>query len=463
MTLWTGLSFSSGQILTSAQMNTLMNNVRAVRHKDRGTSAPENPSLGVDWIDNSSTPWIWKIYDGTSWTEFAEVDPTVSETRIKNPLTVRREGGNCVGQLQTHSSAAADRSLFLLRRSRGTAASPTTISSGDFIGTVTWQGHNGSTFVGAANMHVRAAQTWTDSVQGSEFSFSTIANGQAAPPVERGKILNIGHLEWKTRISIRMDDTTGNWAEAIYNGETHSSSATLATTFLGRKARGTLASPSAVQSGDLLLRIRAEGHNGSSRTDGFEFQVHAGQNHTGAQAGVRQEIWQVMNNATTRSIVYSIEADGGMWYGDAAGGNQGYGTINAEGLYDDGALLTCYPLEQARTGQVDLELWDSKVPQKRDVIQRVDRDGNITLERVEREKRVNEKARAFVERAEMLLDPDAFSQFWKENGHLPAFPSVNSWSPLSMGDLTQRLWETIECQAVHIAKLNDRLKDLESN
>lgn len=62
--------------------------------------------------------------------------------------------------------------------------------------------------------------------------------------------------------------------------------------------------------------------------------------------------------------------DAGMWLGqglfmrNATGGDKGAGTINATAVYDDNVLLSCYPLELARTGTVDIEKWDAKVPDR---------------------------------------------------------------------------------------------------
>jgi hypothetical protein len=170
----------------------------------------------------------------------------------------------------------------------------------------------------------------------------------------------------------------------------------------------------------------------------------------------------------TKLFIYS---DGGMTYGNPSGGSQGFGTINAVAFYEMGSLLTCYPLEYARTGNIDLEKWDSLVPQRsattKEKVEVVkDKDGvettKTTKEEVPSPVLKNEKARAFLAQADMLLDPESFTKFWQTNGHLPAFPSVNSWEALSIGDISQRLWETVEVQAVHISKLTARINSLEA-
>lgn len=51
-------------------------------------------------------------------------------------------------------------------------------------------------------------------------------------------------------------------------------------------------------------------------------------------------------------------------------------------------------------------------------------------------------------------------------GHLPAMPSPAEWEAsgkrMALGDIQQRLWETVEVQAVHIDKLLARIETLEA-
>jgi len=126
-------------------------------------------------------------------------------------------------------------------------------------------------------------------------------------------------------------------------------------------------------------------------------------------------------------------------FGAPTGGAKGAGTINAVAVYDDNVLLTCYVLEQAIHGQIDLGFWDA-----------ASRKG------------AHEPAHRLAANPDEL-DPENYSNKWRALGHLPNMPSREQWAEgsISTGDLAQRLWETVEIQAVHIAKLNERLKTLE--
>lgn len=103
------------------------------------------------------------------------------------------------------------------------------------------------------------------------------------------------------------------------------------------------------------------------------------------------------------------------------------------------------------------------------------KDGVPVLERVPRmapvvtrpaqpakvEVRTHEPAARFAARAGVLLDARQYADFWRTNRHLPAMPSPAEWEAagqkMATGDLIQRLWETVECQAVHIEELRTRI------
>jgi hypothetical protein len=121
----------------------------------------------------------------------------------------------------------------------------------------------------------------------------------------------------------------------------------------------------------------------------------------------------------------------GLRVGSPTGGDKGVGTINAVAVYDDNVLLTDYVFDRWQTGELD--------PADAD----------------------NERAKAF---DPSLLDIDTFSACCAERRALPAMVRRSEWSEetrFSLGELAQRLWETVEVQAVHIAKLNERVKALE--
>lgn len=224
-----------------------------------------------------------------------------------------------------------------------------------------------------------------------------------------------------------------------------------------------------------------------------------------------------------RTVVASTQADRvriaqGLYTPNATGGDKGADSINASAVYDDNVLLTPYVLEAAKTGQINMAALDNGVPNLeieeqveqqvptktvmvergfieelagRRVVRRkmvaeerpktekvpvLDADGNeigeqevpLPVETVtvpaRTEERIHGPARRFANNL-AELDPSNYAQKWKSSGHLPALPSKAEWAQakgkISMGTLIQRLMETAEVQAVHIDKLEARLRALE--
>lgn len=155
------------------------------------------------------------------------------------------------------------------------------------------------------------------------------------------------------------------------------------------------------------------------------------------------------------SLTSQLRMNGGVRIGNPTGNELGTGKLNAQGVYDDNALLSCYVFDGALDGEIDDEKWDAKVPD------RLRDDGEIEM-------RIHEDMRRFRARLGTAHDPltcDGYAAHWKEKRHLTAMPNEANMSAddkLSNGQWVQRLVETVEVQAVLIEELNLRLKQLEA-
>lgn len=145
---------------------------------------------------------------------------------------------------------------------------------------------------------------------------------------------------------------------------------------------------------------------------------------------------------------------GGLVWGNPTGGDKGVGTINAQAVYDDNVLLTCYVFDQYLDGKIDEVKWDMKVPD------RVDDSGAVI------EVRTHKDMRKFQSRIGTEYDPldiDAYARHWQEKRHLSSLPNEAKFDPeigMATGAWIQRLVETMEIQAIHIETLNQRVKSL---
>lgn len=171
--------------------------------------------------------------------------------------------------------------------------------------------------------------------------------------------------------------------------------------------------------------------------------------------------------ATVRMSVYR---DGGLVVGAPTGGNKGAGALNAQAVYDDNTLLTCYVFDQALDGAIDEAKWDEKVPD-RIVLPKTDRNEKtgeeLVVEPGRMEKRRHEPMRKFKTRINSVHDPldlDGYAKHWREKRHLTSLPNEAGFDPVSgqltTGEWIQRLVETVEIQAVLIEQLNERTKPL---
>ena len=87
-------------------------------------------------------------------------------------------------------------------KSRGTYASPSVITTGDYLGEIVGYGHDGSNYIRSASIRFKSAGTITGTRIPSQIEFWTSTN--ATPSVEtlRGTISNTGVLNWIGKIEV---------------------------------------------------------------------------------------------------------------------------------------------------------------------------------------------------------------------------------------------------------------------
>lgn len=196
-----------------------------------------------------------------------------------------------------------------------------------------------------------------------------------------------------------------------------------------------------VASGMILGGIRCTVNNtsGSKIANIGDIYMSAGTVTLGAENFAWNFETMQAGSSTTKAFIGA-----GLVVGSPTGGDKGVGTINAVSVFDDNVLLTCYPLALESTGATSREFWDSAAHSGR-----------------------HKAARRFLKNFKEWLDPKTYTRFWKERGHLPAMPSPAEWEArgqaIPTGELIQRLWETADTQAVHIARLQDQVEALEQN
>jgi hypothetical protein len=105
---------------------------------------------------------------------------------------------------------------------------------------------------------------------------------------------------------------------------------------------GTNASPTTLQSGDLIGSFNGFGYNGTAVVGPqASLQLFANQNWSVGANGSYVTISTTPNGSATMAEVFRFNADGGMTTPSVTGGDKGAGTLNAAGLYvNNVAVLT---------------------------------------------------------------------------------------------------------------------------
>lgn len=169
-----------------------------------------------------------------------------------------------------------------------------------------------------------------------------------------------------------------------------------------------------------------------------------------------------------------IIASRGLIVGAAAGGYKGGGTINAQAIYDDNALLSCYVFDQAVSGAINEAKWHAMTPTNYRPIdahfedeQTLTSDDNHSVSPSNPGKGPHEPMVKFKHRIGGRYDPltlDGYARHWREKKHLTSLPNEKKFDidkGMPAGAWIQRLVETVEIQAVLIETLNQRLKKIE--
>lgn len=100
-------------------------------------------------------------------------------------------------------------------------------------------------------------------------------------------------------------------------GESYGAAANGYVGFIGRRARGTAESPTAIQSGDIILRVGGNGYGTTqfSQYADARIEFSATQNHTDSAKGTRIEFWTTANNTSTSTQIATFNGDSAVFTG----------------------------------------------------------------------------------------------------------------------------------------------------
>lgn len=122
--------------------------------------------------------------------------------------------------------------------------------------------------------------------------------------------------------------------------------------------------------GDIDLNLNSTFFSNLYFSGGFKYRENgvAGGLKLADSAGAGTQFFFAPNNAAgpdaTASVVTALTIANGVQVGAPTGGDKGAGTLNAQAVYDDNVLLSCYVFDQAVDGSINLKKWDAKVPDR---------------------------------------------------------------------------------------------------
>ncbi|MCI0330452.1 MAG: hypothetical protein L0196_05805 [candidate division Zixibacteria bacterium] len=180
---------------------------------------------------------------------------------LNSDVSLRVSGGGATGSASLNFA-----------KSRGTLPSPTSVQSGDFLGNITFVGHDGSDF-GSIAAWIRGSVDGTPGVDDmpGRLEFLTTPDGSATPSTQM-TINNAGKVGIGTTTpgslpgilqNSRIEVADANGLNSDVSLRVSGGGATGSASLNFAKSRGTLSSPTIVQSGDLLGNMTFVGHDGS--------------------------------------------------------------------------------------------------------------------------------------------------------------------------------------------------------
>jgi hypothetical protein len=256
--------------------------------------------------------------DGSSWSEAIAIDRNTGRVGIGTsapdfPVEVRSAQATAA---VTRAAADATGAHLVLRKARGTPTSPAAVQADDVLGNVAIRGHDGTQYTASSRTSIRgyAAENWSGSAQGAYLAFWATPIGSTTER-QAGRIKDDGTLLINKNMTtllppaavtgtiLHLAGDDGQQARVLMDGFGNGSVGVPA--LVGRRARGTMASPSAVQTNDNLAVYSGFGYGatGYSASSRGQFSVVAAENWSDTAQGSYARVQVTPNGSTTSAEV----------------------------------------------------------------------------------------------------------------------------------------------------------------
>jgi sugar lactone lactonase YvrE len=194
---FTTLSASGTTTLSANQIISVTDNSNAaLRITQLGTG---NALLVEDSTNPDSTPFAITS-DGSI---------TIGTTSTDGKINIVGDSLATTAIVQARFDSTASGPTNYIKKARGTASAPTIVLSGDTIGSLRFEGHDGTTFIQAANITAQVDGTPGTNDMPGRLVFSTTADG-ASSPTERLRINSAGNVGIATTAAAAKLQVAGN-------------------------------------------------------------------------------------------------------------------------------------------------------------------------------------------------------------------------------------------------------------
>jgi len=328
-----------------------------------------------------------------------------------------------IGILKYNATDSSYPALTFSKSGNAAEGSHTIVASDEGVGSIVFQGSNGTTFDNAANIRaeIDAAPGVATDMPG-RLIFATSPDGSVtlteALRIDSNQDVGIGTQATPSARLHVVDSVSGDVSKI----ESTEAGATAANFVLYRNS----ATPA---DSDALFEFLFTGEDdGGAETTYASIRTVISDQTNGTEDG-RLQLGS-MQAGTVNADAWTLDL--GLYADNATGGDKGVGTINADAVYDDNAgPLTDYVLDFYVDGYVDPTNYDHDLWKQFDTA-----DFGI----------------------------DAYVAKWMERRALPCFAARTEGAKSyeqSVGQLARCLVQAAETQAVHIKELNERVKSLE--
>jgi hypothetical protein len=250
---------------------------------------------------------------------------------VTGGITIETEGKGIFSAIRYTDTTSGG--VFLGRKARGTILAPTAVLNGDSLASfggygyaaTGWPAKPGPSSRGM--MTISAAEDWTDTAQGAYITFGTAANGTTAK-TERVRISDAGLVGIGTTAPESMLDVVSDYAVTSRPSMIHLTTyrdgvAGSPSGIKGRRARGSMEYPAALQNGDYIFSVSGMGYRGDTAGWGNErysatMQFRATENFTDTATGTSIRFRSTPNGSTIAQDRMLIDQNGNVGIGTTA-------------------------------------------------------------------------------------------------------------------------------------------------